>query len=128
MTFLELFDAPDPGDCYRRSESIIPQQALALTNNEMLVTLSRDLESRLWSSIAAAQQERNDAFITTAFEQILSRSPNAAEHELTREYLTRQTSLPSEESGSVNAADKAARARRSLIRALFSHNDFITIR
>ena len=37
--------APDPCDCYQRSAPVIPQQALALTNNEMLVTLSREIEA-----------------------------------------------------------------------------------
>ena len=31
--FLKLFNAPDPTDCYKREESIVPQQALALANS-----------------------------------------------------------------------------------------------
>ncbi len=34
--FGELFDAPDAMDCYRRTETILPQQALALTNSELV--------------------------------------------------------------------------------------------
>src|SRR5262249_22323843 len=34
LKFLELFDAPDPCECYRRTESIVPQQALAMTNSK----------------------------------------------------------------------------------------------
>ena len=129
MTFLELFDAPDPCDCYQRSESVIPQQALALTNNEMLVTLSNEIEARLWSSIAAAQEEPDGAFITAAFEEILSRPPTPAERQLTEEFLARQPLLFSREETSVSSPEQQAiRARRGLIRALFSHNDFITIR
>ena len=41
MTFLELFDAPDACDAYRRTTSVVPQQALALVNNAMLLDLSR---------------------------------------------------------------------------------------
>ena len=29
VTFLELFDAANPTACYRRAESVVPQQALA---------------------------------------------------------------------------------------------------
>ena len=36
MPFLELFDAPDACDAYRRTTSVVPQQALALVNNELL--------------------------------------------------------------------------------------------
>src|ERR1700722_5635886 len=32
MEFLMLFDAASVNECYRRSESIVPQQALALAN------------------------------------------------------------------------------------------------
>ncbi|NBV25453.1 MAG: DUF1553 domain-containing protein, partial [Proteobacteria bacterium] len=34
--FSALFDAPDPNDCYRRTRSVIPQQALALTNSKLV--------------------------------------------------------------------------------------------
>ena len=33
LDMLEFFDPPDPCDCYRRSDSLIPQQALVLTNS-----------------------------------------------------------------------------------------------
>jgi len=39
--FLKLFDAPDPTDCYRRDESIVPQQALALANSKLSYTQAR---------------------------------------------------------------------------------------
>ncbi len=35
MPFLKLFDLADAEGCYRRYESIVPQQALALSNSEM---------------------------------------------------------------------------------------------
>ena len=48
MPFLELFDAPDACEAYTRTVSVIPQQALALTNNELARELSRKLARRLW--------------------------------------------------------------------------------
>ncbi|MEO8497002.1 MAG: DUF1553 domain-containing protein, partial [Planctomycetota bacterium] len=42
----ELFDAPDALDCYRRSRSVVPQQALALTNSELVHELSLLLAQR----------------------------------------------------------------------------------
>ena len=40
MTMLVLFDAASPNECYRRSESIIPQQALALLNSTLALSQS----------------------------------------------------------------------------------------
>src|SRR5262249_52612969 len=38
MEFLELFDAPNPCDCYQRTSWVLPQQALALINSELTRT------------------------------------------------------------------------------------------
>ena len=35
MTFLQLFDAANPTECYRRHPSVMPQQALALANSSL---------------------------------------------------------------------------------------------
>ncbi len=138
--FLELFDAPDPCDCYRRSESIVPQQALVLTNSRLLLDQSRLLARKLWSPIAetpAAAQTRQKAFVVAAFEQVLSRRPSSQELALCQEFLgkqgellrtTRPQSLKSDAASTAPSPDPAMRARESLVRALFSHDDFITMR
>ncbi|MEJ7593711.1 MAG: DUF1553 domain-containing protein [Planctomycetaceae bacterium] len=54
MEFLELFDAANACDCYKRTSSVQPQQALALTNSELTKTLSRQLAKRLWSEVNQA--------------------------------------------------------------------------
>ena len=35
MEFLKTFDAPNPVECYMRSQSVVPQQALALANSQI---------------------------------------------------------------------------------------------
>jgi hypothetical protein len=133
MPFLELYDAPDACDAYRRTTTVVPQQALALVNNELLLDLSRGLAARLWSEAGTCDDPcRIDAFLTAAFEQLLSRPPTVRERVLAGEFLARQTALLERVSGRSppgSAPDDApgARARRDLIHALFSHNDFITI-
>jgi len=127
MPFLELFDAPDACDAYRRTTSVVPQQALALVNNDMLLELSRELADRLWSA-----QEDDLAFITSCFEQILARLPTPRERALTGEFLRSQaalveSALRSAPPGTGPGGDPHARARRDLVHALFSHNDFLTI-
>ena len=133
----ELFDAPDPLDCYRRTTSIVPQQALALTNSDLVHQVSKLASAGVWTEVAppaaiatSAQQPdadelaRTSQFIVAAYERILSRRPTTAELTACHEFLTKQTSLIAEPKN----PDAATRARESLIRALLNHNDFITIR
>jgi len=132
MPFLEQFDAADPCEAYRRTTSIVPQQALALVNNEFLLDLSDSLASRLWSEAEASGSGCARAFLTAAFEQILTRPPSAREREVSEAFLAKQGGLLERAVGtgplgSARDGDPRARARRDLIHALFSHNDFIMI-
>ena len=79
MKFLELFDAANVNECYRRSESIMPQQALALANSTLSIDQSRLLAQRL-SEMAATREVRPDrAFVATGIRADPRRDPSAAE-------------------------------------------------
>jgi mono/diheme cytochrome c family protein len=135
--FLKLFDAPDPTDCYKRDESIVPQQALALANSK----LSRVQSRLLARKIAGAQKEpmRDSAFVQTVFERILGRLPTSKEQAESESFLREQTSLfqspgkltalPGGTASEVPpATEPAVRAKENLVHVLFSHNDFVTVR
>ena len=99
MEFLELFDAANACDCYKRTSSVQPQQALALTNSELTKTLSRQLATKLWMLVAsetdslrlpeangeavaaevipAAADNAIARFVRLAFLQVLNREPRA---------------------------------------------------
>jgi mono/diheme cytochrome c family protein len=132
--FLEIFDAPDACDCYRRQTSIIPQQALALANNTLSLNQSRLLARRL--SLELRDSGDDEAYLTLAFEHILSRAPTEAERRLCRDFLAQQSKLfettpqtPPATTGLIPPASvPGQRARESLVRVLFSHNDFVTVR
>jgi len=129
MPFLELFDAADASECYRRTTTVVPQQALALTNNEWLLGLSQKLAVRLWdASESQRAEDRTRAFITSAFEQVLARGPSALEHDLSSSFLQKQTSLLEQAGPAQEKAGAPAKARRDFVHALFNHNDFVTIR
>lgn len=133
MQFLELFDAANPCDCYRRTTSILPQQALALSNSELVLRQSRILAHRLWQKTG-----KEEVFLQGAFEQVLGRPPTAAEAKATLAFLARQVKLFQDSglrgpaspptTGENPSTDPAMRARENLIQALFNHNDFVTIR
>ncbi|MCP4815761.1 MAG: DUF1553 domain-containing protein, partial [Planctomycetaceae bacterium] len=79
MQMLTLFDQANPTECYRRRESVVPQQALALSNGRLAIDMSRllaaDLSKQVGTSTEPASQTR---FIMHAFECILSRQPTAS--------------------------------------------------
>lgn len=113
--FSALFDAPDPNECYRRTRSVIPQQALALTNSKLVHDHTPAIAKRL-----GAPTSDNAAFITAAFEQIITRPPSRAELAECEAFLKQQSTAVSK--------DGEARARESLVRALLNQNDFLTVR
>jgi hypothetical protein len=113
------FDPPDACDCYRRSSSVLPQQALTLTNSQLIHEQSRILAGKLSKAHTA-----DAAFIEAAFEQMLTRKPGEREQTLCGNFLQRQAALLRK--GGVPTPEQ--RAREGLIRVLFNHDDFITIR
>jgi hypothetical protein len=128
MAFLDLFDAANPGDCYRRTTSVRPQQALALANSELTLRMTRRLTGKLMT-----QASLDADFITIAFEQVLARSATEAERAASLGFLTRQAELfrkdpPNPTVGEGPSLDPVRRARENLVTALFNHSDFVTLR
>ena len=126
MLFLDLFDGANACDCYRRSQSIVPQQALALSNSELTLNQSRLLARKLWAELPpgdpaqqpTADQICQDSWIDAAFEQVLCRAPSPAERDATRRFLARQVALYQEQpiaaasSGAEPSPNAAETARR----------------
>ena len=125
MQFMTLFDAPDPCDCYRRTQSIVPQQALAMSNSNLALTQVSKLTSSLAATIAGSESTTSIAdFITAAFQQVLSRAPSSDEDQACRAFLKKQRLLYESKK---TTDEVVSRARQSLVRVLLNHNDFITI-
>jgi hypothetical protein len=116
--FLDLFDAANPCDAYRRTISVLPQQALALSNSELAVQLARTLAKKL-------PARDDELFVTAAFEQVLARPPRPAERTASMAFLTQQRKLFEAE---LKGSDPTARARENLVQTLFNHTDFVTVR
>lgn len=117
--FLATFDEADPLDCYRRRESIVPQQALALSNSALAVNLATKIAGRLNKSLAAGS---NKDYARESFTWMLGYAPSVNELAACEQALERWMEL------NKSRPDAAARARAQLIQALLNHNDFITIR
>ena len=127
----ELFDAPDANGCYRRTRSVVPQQALALTNSDLIHTLSESLAQSLGEQLAASPERTageegatTKPLIVAAYEQILSRPPTPDELATCVEFMATQQALI----GTQHSDNAIRRAAASLVRVLFNHNDFVGIR
>ncbi|WP_166822960.1 PSD1 and planctomycete cytochrome C domain-containing protein [Thalassoroseus pseudoceratinae] len=112
--FLTTFDEALVKDCYRREQSIIPQQALALTNSELVLDASKQIATRLSNTHKA-----DENFIREAFRQLLGMNPNAEEIAASQQAISAWKSLE----GKTNLD-----ARVNLIWVLVNHNDFVTLR
>jgi len=140
VAFLRVFDSPSVMSCYRRSESVVPQQALALANSSLCLEQARLLAKRLVQQLPYKPSSSNDdAFVTAAFERVLGRSPTPQERTTCEDYLHQETarladrsSLTPFSTGPAStippAALPAQRAREDLVHVLLNHNDFVTIR
>jgi hypothetical protein len=133
MEFLKIFDTASVTECYRRKESIMPQQALALVNSELTLKQSRLLARQLASQVGADLA----AFTTAAFARVLSRPPTAAEVAECVGFLAERTERYSNRSimpattgqdGQLPAADAGLRARENLVHVLLNHHDFVMVR
>jgi hypothetical protein len=100
--FLATFDDAEILACYERTESIVPQQALALSNGKVPMQISEKL--------GTMGPKENKPYIKELFQKILCRLPTDEE---LQECLLFLNKMPK---------------RSRLAHALLSHNDFLTIR
>ena len=113
---LDLFDGPSVLDCYRRTESVVPQQALALWNSGLAITAAEKIAARLPAD--------DGPFVVAAFELVLGAVPSAEERAACLDALAELRAAVKD----VPEADRAKRVRARLVQALLNHNDFVTVR
>ncbi len=138
MTFLDLFDRANVTDCYRRIDTVVPQQALAMVNSPLALAQSRLLASRLNEQLAEASSD-DDRFVSAAFERVLCRAATVDERDACLKFLDAQAQRLADPAALVAFAaggtsdvkpsgDPRQRARENLVHVLLNHNDFVTVR
>ena len=114
--FLTTFDDADVRECYRRDQSIVPQQALALSNSGLVLNAAQQIADRLGSQIPELDDRE---FVLQAFRGILCSAPNDAEWTACVNTMVALRQQP----GTTHA-----QARGHLVWVLLNHNDFVTLR
>ena len=108
MEFLAIFDGAGATECYSRTHTIVPQQALAMLNSAIALDGADALAGKLSEGGVDAA-----GFVAAAFETVLSRPPGGPEREECERFL---------------AAGDTPRRRATLVHALLNHHEFVTIR
>ncbi len=113
---LSIFDDANVLDCYRRTESIVPQQALALSNSAFALDRATAIAKQI-------DAKSNGEFIRRSFVWLLGWPPSAEEFQACNRAIDELHRL-------ANGTDEQKRqsAYARLILALLNHNDFVTIR
>jgi hypothetical protein len=134
MEFLQIFDGAGVTECYRRKDSILPQQALALANSDLSLRTARRLARTLSKKVGSDSA----SFVLAAFEQVLSRGPTDTERVECLGFLGESAhwavaTIPRSDTidvtdGDAPATDPVMRRRESLVHVLLNHHDFVTIR
>ncbi len=112
--FLTAFDEAAVKECYRRDQSIVPQQALALSNSALV----QDAAVKIAARISEAAPDES-GFIHGAWLLIPGIAASDAEIAASARALDAWRKVPG---GSASAA------RAQLVGALLNHNDFVTLR
>jgi mono/diheme cytochrome c family protein len=117
--FLSMFDDASVLECYRRAESIVPQQALAVSNSKLALSAAARINARLHQRLGKVSDAE---FVRAAFEMVLAATPTSGEE---KECVATLAALEELFKGQTDAV---RRARGDLIQALVNHNDFVTVR
>jgi hypothetical protein len=117
--FLTTFDDAAVKECYQRDQSIVPQQALALSNAALVHDAAAKIAGRLAASGSPADEA---AFLERAFATILYRDPTADER------VACEAAMAKWRQGAKPAAGDPDPARVLVVWTLLNHNDFVTLR
>lgn len=119
--FLTTFDEALVKECYRREQSVVPQQALALSNSALVLDATLPIARRLLDSSPGNDPVLHDeTFVIRAFRVLLGTDPHPTERGQCVQALRDWRQLPE-----LQGATAAAEA--NLIWVLLNHTDFVTV-
>ena len=136
MEFLQIFDGAGVTECYRRKESILPQQALALANSDLSLRQARRLARALSMRGGLRFREFRDGRVRARAQSRPDRRGAARVSCYSSERSAAWASASIDRAGHSRRTRRAkpprptrpCRRRESLVHVLLNHHDFVTIR
>lgn len=123
-TFLAMFDEASVNECYRRDQSIIPQQALALSNSSFVIDATPKIVERLRQPAVVGGSPPDDVeFIKKAYYILLGVRASEEEVIASASAMEAWRELPE-----AKADESVDLGRRYFVWALLNHTDFVTVR
>ena len=123
--FLTTFDQAAVKECYRREQSIVPQQALALSNSSLVLEAAARISAQLGgrSGPTGFEADADAAFVREAYVYVLGVGAQDAEVAACLRALAAWRAAAAGQGATAGQA-----ARTNLVWALLNHNDFVTLR
>jgi hypothetical protein len=116
-----MFDEALVTECYRRDESIVPQQALAMSHSRIVLENVPAITNRIQKRAVDSPEQ----FIRIAFAWILGLEPTRDELELCRAMLSDDS-----ESDGIQTGDETAMRfsrQEELVWVLLNHHHFLQV-
>src|SRR5262249_36104293 len=124
MEFLKIFDGASAIECYQRTDSIIPHQALALVNSDLTRTHARLLAEAVVRKVGVDPAEG----ATVAFQGAICRPPTAEELSECTAFLQAKAPSAGGDGGKTAPDPVFLRACENLVHGLMNHYEFRTLR
>jgi len=120
--FLTTFDEALVKECYRREQSVVPQQALALSNSSLVLESALPIARRIREAVGGDRSDvtPDGRFIRSVFQVVLGTEPNAVEIARCQESLDLWRQIP----GWGGASEEVD---TQLVWVLLNHSDFVTV-
>jgi hypothetical protein len=125
--FLTTFDEAGVKECYRRDQSIVPQQALALVNSALVLDASARVAGRL-SAVLSDKGGPNGADADADFVRLAYRVVLGAEAGKQEVAACERAMEAWRRASAGDRGEKPADPRGRLVWVLLNHNDFVTMR
>jgi hypothetical protein len=119
--FLTTFDGPMVKECYRREQSVVPQQALAMINGPLSQDAAKAIVALLEVELRESGKDSDTDFVKDAFLYVTGVRPSES---------AVRFSLKAFEQWKTGAPESTATgsARAAFLWVLLNHNDFVTLR
>lgn len=119
--FLTTFDGPMVKECYRREQSVVPQQALAMSNSALSVDSAKGIATLVTAALRERGADTDRAFVEAAFLYVTGIKAGTEEVETSlRGFLEWERQL--------GVGKDSMAVRSQFVWVLLNHNDFVTLR